>query len=490
MSAPTILDEILHWKRAEVERRKDVLSLAAVQAAAAQAPPPRDLAAALRAPGVSLIAEIKRASPSKGLLHPDLDALPLAREYEAAGAAAVSVLTDRHFFQGGLDDLCAVRAGVDLPVLCKDFFLDPYQVYEARAAGADAILLIVAALDDGQLAALARLAAGLGLAILVEVHDEADLARALTAVPAGDHRILGINNRDLRTFRVSLDTVACLRARVPAGTLLVSESGIHTPADVRRLATLGVDAMLVGESLVRASDVTAQIRRLLGGAEAPHPTPRVKICGLSDPGDALCAAEAGADFLGFVFYGKSQRYVTPERAAVIIAAVRDALGPASPRMVGVFVDETPDRVAAILDRAGLDLAQLHGGESPDQVCALRPRAFKAIRPQTPAEAGQAAARYFPVAPNDQALPQLLLDAYHPGEYGGTGLRADPALARDVACRGRLLLAGGLAPDNVAAAVEAVRPWGLDVSSGVERAKGVKDRGRIRAFVVAAKGGAA
>ncbi|MGD8627288.1 MAG: bifunctional indole-3-glycerol-phosphate synthase TrpC/phosphoribosylanthranilate isomerase TrpF [Anaerolineae bacterium] len=485
MAAPTILDEILHWKRAEVERRKEAVPLEAVRAAAAQAPPPRDLAAALRAPGVGLIAEVKRASPSKGALRPDLDAAALAGEYEAAGAAAISVLTDRRFFQGGLNDLRAVGANTGLPVLCKDFFLDPYQVYEARAAGADAILLIVAALDDEGLAALARLAAGLGLATLIEVHDGAELDRALAAVPAGEGRIVGINNRDLHTFRVSLDTTARLRDRVPAGTLLVSESGIQTAADVGRLAEMGVDAMLVGESLVRAPDVAAQVRRLVGGA-----APRVKICGLSEPGDALCAAEAGADFLGFVFYAKSPRYVAPDRAATITAAVRDAFGPASPRMVGVFVDEAPGRVAGILERAGLDLAQLHGGEPPDQIRALRPRAFKAIRPQTPAEAGRAATRYYAVAPGDQALPQLLLDAYQPGAFGGTGLRADPALARDVARRGRLLLAGGLDADNAAAAVEAVRPWGLDVSSGVERARGVKDRGRIRAFVAAVKGGAA
>jgi indole-3-glycerol phosphate synthase/phosphoribosylanthranilate isomerase len=485
MSAPTILDEILHNKRAEVRRRKEVLPLEAVRVAATQAPPPRDLAAALRAPGVRLIAEVKRASPSKGPLRPDLDAVALAREYEAAGAAAISVLTDRRFFQGGLDDLCAVRDNAGLPILCKDFFLDAYQVYEARAAGADAILLIVAALDDERLAALARLAAGLGLATLVEVHEEAELDRALAAVPAGDGRIVGINNRNLRSFRVSLDTTARLCDRVPAGTLLVSESGIHTPADVGRLAELGVDAMLVGESLVRAADVGAQVRRLVGGG-----SPRVKICGLSEPGDALCAAGAGADFLGFVFYAKSPRYVTPDRAAAITAAVRDAFGPASPRFVGVFVDEAPGCVGAILDRAGLDLAQLHGGEPPGQIHALRPRAFKAIRPQTPAEAGRAAARYYPVAPDDPSLPQLLLDAYQPGEFGGTGLRADPALARDVARRGRLLLAGGLAPDNAAAAVEAVRPWGLDVSSGVEGARGIKDQGRIRAFVAAVKGGGA
>jgi indole-3-glycerol phosphate synthase len=256
----TMLNEILCWKRRELADRKRAEPLEAVKARAAGAPPSRDLAAALRAPGVSLIAEVKRASPSRGLLRPDLDPAALARQYQAGGAAAISVLTDERYFGGTLEHLRAVRQDVDLPVLRKDFVLEAYQVYEARAAGADAVLLIVAALDDEDLRSLAHLAHDLGMAALVEVHDEGELERALRIEP----RIVGVNNRDLRTFCVDLETTARLRPYVPADIALVAESGVRQRADVVRLADIGADAMLVGESLVRSDNVGRKVRELLG----------------------------------------------------------------------------------------------------------------------------------------------------------------------------------------------------------------------------------
>jgi indole-3-glycerol phosphate synthase len=260
MALPTILDEILRWKREEVYRCKRAKPLEVLRSELEQAPPVRDFAAALRAPGISLIAEVKRASPSKGPLRPGLDATTLAREYEANGAAAISVLTDERYFRGSLDDLRAVRRSVDLPVLRKDFVTDAYQVYQARAAGADAVLLIVAALSDDELQILYDLVCELGMTALVEVHDEAELDRALRIEP----RVIGVNNRDLHTFNVDLETTAHLRAQVPADVILVAESGIHTRADVERLAAIGVDAILVGESLVQAEDTRRKIQELIG----------------------------------------------------------------------------------------------------------------------------------------------------------------------------------------------------------------------------------
>jgi indole-3-glycerol phosphate synthase len=267
MVTETILDEIVRWKRVEVGQRKVAVSPNAVQTAAAAAPRPRDFAAALgrkdppNGPAVRLIAEVKRASPSKGVLDPDLDAASLARQYEAHGASAVSVLTEERYFRGSLADLRAVGESVGLPVLCKDFVLDPFQqVYEARAAGADAILLIVAVLNDNELVALHHLAGELGMAVLVEVHNQAELDRALEVGP----KIVGVNNRDLRTFQVDLETSARLGATIPSDVLTVAESGVHTRADVTRLEAIGVDAMLVGESLVRAEDVAGKIRELIG----------------------------------------------------------------------------------------------------------------------------------------------------------------------------------------------------------------------------------
>lgn len=260
MATGTILDEILDSKREEVAALKAALPLDSVAENAARAPPPRDMHAALRAPGVSLIAEVKRASPSKGLLRPELHPGALARRYEAGGASAISVLTDDRFFQGSMADLRAARGAVTLPVLRKDFVIDAYQVYEARAGGADAILLIVAALEDDRLASLYRLARDLGMSALVEVHDPKELDRALRISP----RIVGVNNRDLRTFQVDLQTTARLRAQIPPGVVLVSESGVHCRQDVERLAEMGADAMLVGESLVRADDPERKIGELLG----------------------------------------------------------------------------------------------------------------------------------------------------------------------------------------------------------------------------------
>ena len=266
MADQTILDEIVRWKRVEVDDRKSIVTEDAVRAAAVQSPPPRDFAAALSKSGaadvfpVRLIAEVKRASPSKGVLCPDLDAASLAQQYETHGAAAISVLTDERFFQGSLADLQAVRQSVSLPVLRKDFVLDPYQVHEARAAGADAVLMIVAILNDSELRTLHQLARELGMAALVEVHNEAELVRAIAVGPS----IIGVNNRDLRTFEVDLETTARLRPRVPPGVVLVSESGVHSPGDVARLAAIGADAMLVGEALVRATDVGHKVRQLTG----------------------------------------------------------------------------------------------------------------------------------------------------------------------------------------------------------------------------------
>jgi indole-3-glycerol phosphate synthase len=256
----TILDQIVASTRVELEQRRAERPLDALRQAAGRAAPLRDWAAALRVPGVSLIAEVKRASPSAGLLRDGLDPATLAAEYEQAGAAALSVLTDARYFRGSLADLRAARAAVSLPVLRKDFIISSYQVYEARAAGADAVLLIAAVLDDALLRDLYVKSTSLGMAVLVEVHDEVELRRALAIASA----VIGVNNRDLHTFRVDLDTTARLRAQIPDGVLVVAESGIRTPADVARLAALGIDAMLVGEALVRATRPSDLARALVG----------------------------------------------------------------------------------------------------------------------------------------------------------------------------------------------------------------------------------
>lgn len=264
----TFLERIVAHKRREVAERRARLPLAEVERTARAQTAPVDFAAALAAPGMRLIAEVKAKSPSKGVLIAPFEPETIAADYLAAGADAISVLTDEAFFGGGLDHLWVVKglaavAEPPRPVLRKDFLLDRYQVAEARAAGADAILLIVAMLDDAALRDLHAAARDYGMAALVEVHDERELARAIAAGAS----LIGVNNRDLHTFKVDLAVTERLAKLAPAGTIVVGESGIFTAADVLRLAEAGVDAILVGESLVKAADRGAAIRALLGRDE-------------------------------------------------------------------------------------------------------------------------------------------------------------------------------------------------------------------------------
>ncbi len=268
---PDILKKILRRKREEVAEKKAHRPAADIESRAKDAPPPRPFAGALRARlaagGDAVIAELKRASPSKGLLREDFDPASIAASYERGGAAALSVLTDRDFFRGADEFVALVKGACRLPVLRKEFIVDPWQVHESRALGADCVLLIVAALDDGPMYELAALSLDLGMDVLVEVHDASELAR----IPPLDGLILGINNRDLRSFETTLDTTLSLLDRVPGASLLVTESGIRTPADVALMRRNGVRAFLVGESFMRAPDPGAELARLF--APSPAPTP-------------------------------------------------------------------------------------------------------------------------------------------------------------------------------------------------------------------------
>jgi indole-3-glycerol phosphate synthase len=258
---PTILDEIVASKRREVATARLRMPLEEMEDQAGLAPPVRDFRAALAGPGpIQLIAEIKKASPSAQVIRADFDPIAIARIYQAHGAACLSVLTDTPYFQGHLSYLARIRASVAIPLLRKDFIIDEYQVVEARLAGADAILLIAEILDDAALCGLLDRARGLGMAALVEFHDEANLSRVLSAGP----ELVGINNRDLNRFVTDLEQTFRLRDRIPPGVTLVSESGIRTRRDVERLQAAGVSAILVGEALMRANDIGLAVLRLLG----------------------------------------------------------------------------------------------------------------------------------------------------------------------------------------------------------------------------------
>lgn len=377
---------------------------------------------ALAAPGLGAIAEVKRRSPSAGDLRPDADPAGLAAAFERAGASAVSVLVDERF-AGTWEDLRAAREAAALPLLAKGFFRDRADLFEARANGADAILLLLRDLDDGKVQELMAVASQLGLDTLVEAHDADELARA-TAL---DAPVIGLNARDLATFAIDRSAQLDLVASAPRDRVVVAESGILNRAHGAAAELAGADAVLVGSALMRAPDPAAKLADLLR-------RPYVKVCGLTREEDVAVAAEAGADFAGFVLAE------SPRRAAAPLPVPETMLS------VGVFVGETED--------AGTDLTQLYAQEN-----GHRARDGVLLR------GGDVVAQV-------KDLPWLEEDDGHWGQAART--------------EGRVLLAGGLGPENVRAAIEAVRPWCVDASRSLEASPGIKDHDRVRAFVEAAR----
>jgi indole-3-glycerol phosphate synthase len=270
-----MLNKIITQKREEVEQRKKALPLNHLKERIAQRKPPLDFASALRGNCIRLIAEIKQASPSRGILRPNLNPTELAKTYVKGGVAAISVLTEANYFKGSIEHLAAIRETVELPLLRKDFISDPYQIYESRAYGADALLLIVAILNQEQLNELLALSHSLGLKCLVEVHNEDELERAVLS----EAEIIGINNRDLSTFIIDINTTCRLRALIPQQRIVVSESGIKSRSDVEKLERWGVNAMLVGEALVTAGDILTKMKELIKmqNAEIKMENDRAKI---------------------------------------------------------------------------------------------------------------------------------------------------------------------------------------------------------------------
>jgi indole-3-glycerol phosphate synthase / phosphoribosylanthranilate isomerase len=490
--AESFLERIVAVTRRDLEERKARVPLDELRARAAAAPPPRKFAEALRPVRMDparLIAEVKRASPSKGLLAERFDPVALAQAYERGGAAAISVLTEPHFFQGALEHLTAVRAVVDVPVLRKDFILDPYQVYEARAAGADAVLLICALLDDDRLAELLVLARELGMDALVEAHDAEEAQR----VVASGACVIGVNSRDLRTFAVRTDVVRHMRPLVPRDRVFIAESGIADALGAARARAFGAEAILAGEALMRAADPEAKARELAtapGGATgyffAGTQYPFVKLCGLVTPEQAKLASELGADAIGLVMAPQAppHRRLRPEQAhEILLQASENGWRGEPPLPIGVFVNESAEAIAAIEYSVGLDAIQLSGDETPEQCAEVDRRTglpvIKTLRLRTEADLARLDAYAL-------AGATLLLDTpAASGAYGGTGETGDWTLAREAAKRWPVILSGGLTHENVGSALAAVGPRGVDVSSGVETAK-VKDPDKMRAFVIAAR----
>jgi indole-3-glycerol phosphate synthase / phosphoribosylanthranilate isomerase len=468
------LDELVASRRADVERCKRDLPLAVLKERAEGRPERRDFRAALRSGGPAIIAEIKRASPSAGTIARAVDPAHLAAAYERGGAAALSVLTEPRWFEGTLEDLSRARAACRLPVLRKDFIIDEYQIWEAAAAGADAVLLIVAALTDPQVVALQSLARELDLAALVEVHDAGELRRALLAGAT----LVAINNRDLHTFEVRRSTALELAELTrelcgmpdfsPAKVTVVAESGYTSAADLAECAAAGIDAVLIGEHLMRAPDPEAALRALVSDAVV---RPRLKICGMQTPEDIDVCVAAGADALGFIFAE------SPRKLSVAQAAALTARAPAGVTRVGVFANSPRALIEAALGSCRLDLLQFAGDETPDFCGAFKRPTILVAR--TTAPSAQTLRTANAVA--------LMADSRAGGKAGGTGIPLPLVRAQQLraAFRGHFILAGGLKPESVAEAIRAVKPDGVDVRSGVER-DGRKDPALVRGFVKAAK----
>ena len=379
---------------------------------------------ALRRPGLGAIAEIKRRSPSAGDLRPDADPARIAPAYARAGAAAISVLVDDRF-GGSWDDLRAARASTDAPLLAKGFFSTPEHLRTAKDAGADAALLLLRDLDDRLTTELQREAARLGLDTLVEAHNATELARAI----ALDAPVVGVNARDLSTFAIDRAAQLELVASVPDDRVVIAESGIESRAQGAAAELAGADAILVGSTLMRAPDPAAKLTELLS-------RPLVKVCGLTREEDVALAAEAGADLLGFVLEPES-----PRAADRVLA-----------------VPETVVAVAVWVGEAGPSDAEI------DQVHTV--------------ESGKVRGREATLYRGSESVARLLDLPW--GE-------ADPGhWERAAAAEGRIVLAGGLGPENVAEAIAAVRPWAVDASSSLELSPGVKDHARVRAYVEAAR----
>ena len=483
MKTGGVLSRILTRTRERVAERRRDRPLDDHAALVAQATGRRPFGAALsRAGQVNVIGEFKRRSPSRGILREDLEPAQVAQAYEVGGAAALSVLTEEQFFAGSVEDLKEARQATLLPTLRKDFIVDPYQVWESLLIGADAVLLIVAAVNDVTLHHLAAAAQDARLEALFEVHDADDLQRALRLEP----RIIGVNNRDLRTLAVDVQTSLELIDHIPEDVIAVAESGLRGAGEIRRLRDAGFDAFLVGEHLMLADDPGAALEQLVEGCMVPRaPSSRgsgrvaVKVCGVTSREDARAAVAAGADAIGFVFWPRSPRAVDADTARAIAAAL-----PPFVLRVGVFVDAPNEEIRRVADEVGLDMVQLHGSEAPEAVAAAPRRAVKAVR-VGPGFRVEDALRY------DGAAAGLLVDTRVDGGLpGGTGRSFDWSLVRPLReGTSFLVLAGGLTPDNVGAAIAAVRPDAVDVSTGVESAPGRKDPAKMRAFVEAVRGAA-
>ncbi len=470
-----VVADIAARRFADLEPELAAATRAELARRAAAAPPPRDLVERLAQPGLHVIAEVKRRSPSAGAITgPDEDPVARARAYERGGASAISVLCEPHWFGGSITDLTAVRAAVGLPVLAKEFVVDARQLPLLRAAGADAVLLLAVLHPARRLGALVDAALDLGLEPLVEAHDARELDRAI----ATRARVVGVNNRDLRTLDVDPERAIGLRALIPDDRIAVAESGVREPATVAGWRAVGYDAALVGEALMRSADPAAAVRAFVAAGAFPvDPAvagrlPAVKICGIADADGVRAAIRVRADAIGLNVVPGTPRALRLEAAAELAAAIR-ASAPVDtrPRIVAVTAETDADRLRTIVAAIDPDVVQLNAEVAPEFAASLGRATWVALHlPAADPADPTSAARVFVErgrAHLAAGVERVLLDTAGGPHPGGTGTRSAPALAAAVARELPVILAGGLTPANVGAAVLEIPAVGVDVASGVE-----------------------
>ena len=498
VSQRDVVHEIAARRLADVRTEAADIRPVDLRAAVRAAPPPRPIAERLAAPGLHLIAEIKRASPSAGwIAAAGEDIVARARAYEAGGAAAISVLCEPHWFGGSVHDLRAVRAAVAIPVLAKDFVVDAIQLPLLRAAGADMVLLLAVLHPARRLARLVTTARDLGLEPLVEVHDVRELDRALGTTA----RLIGLNNRDLRTLAVDVERAGRLRELVPDDRLVIAESGVRSADIVARWRALGFDGVLVGEALVRSDDPAAAVRAFVAAGAAPTDAanvarrPLVKICGITDEAGVLAAIAAGADAIGLNVVADTPRALSLDEAATLARLARATGGAHRPLIVAITADASPRLLAAVLESFDPDIVQLNGNEPIERAGTIGRRTWKVLHLPA-AEPGDLATAAADLVSRGRAylaggVEGLLLDTAGGPHPGGTGTRAAERLAAAIAREVPVTLAGGLDPANVAAALRTIPANGVDVASGTEhpRVAGerpTKDPFRVALFVKRAR----
>jgi len=473
-----ILDKIIEATKIRVAQEKQVESPESVKAAAVALLADRGFPfeVALRQQDFNFICEVKKASPSKGIIAEHFPYLDIAKEYEVAGAAAISVLTEPGFFKGDKKYLQEIASTVKIPVLRKDFIIDEYQIYQAKVWGASAILLICACLDVPTLTKFRELADSLGLSSLVEAHDEHEVQMAINC----GARIIGVNNRNLKDFTVDVQNSVRLRNLVQDDVIFVSESGLETPEDIQVLRDNNIGVALMGETFMRSPNKVEKLAYLYGST---YYTPKVKMCGISKVETIPAVVEAKPDYMGLVF-APSKRQVTVDQAKTLVEELHkqytkrynngaEQSNNDEIKTVGVFVNETLDNLVSIATEANLDVVQLHGDEDEAFIQSIKERSnvevWKAVQIRNAADAE---------AWIDSSADMLLFDAYHKDERGGTGEVFDWSCLDEF--ERPFMLAGGIDSTNVARAIRTVRPYGIDISSGIET-KGVKDDEKIKAF---------